>query len=467
MIRIALKATVTILAVATSGLAQDGPRVVKMTVSPASESKTRIVLLPELRDMKPGNAAVFYQRAQSLEWWGPSIRKPVEEAIASLEKPWRSNNLTAPRFESFGPLGEIDLAARCELCDWQMLDRIRTDAILLQIPDVQAMRNIGALNSVRTRSQIHLGQFDKATRGLQTQFAMAKHVGEQPIIISYLVGTAISSLGQSNLEEWIQQPDARSLYWALTDLPQPLIDLRRPLQGEAIMFDAVLPEIRHALKQTKPDPIPVRVLRDRIQKFFAAGQMVFDTAQIAAAMAHLHPQARAHFTAKNWSSDEMDRLPVTQLVMMFLAEVQERRSGEILKIQNLPYWQAQSLWKKIRIQRESDPAEDPILSRIASIWEPAFHSIFKRRAELERRFAMLRQIEALRLYAAENRGEWPDSLNDIRDLPLPVDPFTGKEFHYRREGKVAIVEALAPPGLAPGPTTSTRYELTLRSKNAN
>ncbi len=32
----------------------------------------------------------------------------------------------------------------------------------------------------------------------------------------------------------IQQPDAPSFYWPLTDLPRPIIDLRRPLQGESV-----------------------------------------------------------------------------------------------------------------------------------------------------------------------------------------------------------------------------------------
>ena len=30
----------------------------------------------------------------------------------------------------------------------------------------------------------------------------------------------------------MQQPDAPSFYWPLTDLPRPFIDLRKPMQGE-------------------------------------------------------------------------------------------------------------------------------------------------------------------------------------------------------------------------------------------
>ena len=40
---------------------------------------------------------------------------------------------------------------------------------------------------------------------------------------------------ETRLEELIQQPDAPNLYWSLTDLPRPFIDLREPMQGERVM----------------------------------------------------------------------------------------------------------------------------------------------------------------------------------------------------------------------------------------
>ena len=49
----------------------------------------------------------------------------------------------------------------------------------------------------------------------------------------------------------------------------------------------------------------------------------------------------------------------------------------------------------------------------------------------------------------------------LTDLPMPIDPFTGKAFSYRREGNKAILEASAPPGRAIE-TDAVRYELTLR-----
>src|SRR5262249_5579303 len=40
------------------------------------------------------------------------------------------------------------------------------------------------------------------------------------------------------LEEMVQQPGCPNLYWALTDLPCPLVDLRKGLQGDRLLVAA-------------------------------------------------------------------------------------------------------------------------------------------------------------------------------------------------------------------------------------
>src|SRR5271157_5660102 len=66
------------LAAASPGLAQPGPRVVKMTLHPAGPSTPvmKYSLLPEVRDLRPGNAAIFYHRAHSPEWEHVLTRDP-------------------------------------------------------------------------------------------------------------------------------------------------------------------------------------------------------------------------------------------------------------------------------------------------------------------------------------------------------------------------------------------------------
>ncbi len=465
MHRILFIVGVLLLGMSRVAVAQDdGPRVVKLTVSPAPASASPMPhqLLPHLRDIKSGNAAVFYQRSQSIEWWGASVRKEINKQIETLETPWAPESAKSQEWlQNYGVLKEIDLAARCESCDWQLLDRLRTDSYLLLLPDLQSFRTVSALNAVRIRSDIHRGEFEKAARGLQTSFAMAKHVGESPSLIGYMVGIAMTNVAKDRVAEWVAQPDAPSLFWALTDLPHPLIDWRRALQAESVMTEALFPEIRQALQEKKPRPIPLETLQDRIKKLVETSNIRFDPIQWSFAMAETEPRARAFFAKRGLAPEEIDRLPVLQLVLMYLLTQHELRSDEFTSVQNLPYWQARPFLKKWRDRREL-----PNPGMFGSfLWTmlPSDH-IFGMGPRMEREFTLLRHVEALRLYAALHQGRWPDSLDDLRELPLPVDPFTGKGFTYRHENKTAILEAFAPPGMIPNEANWIRYELTIRTK---
>ena len=59
---------------------------------------------------------------------------------------------------------------------------------------------------------------------------------------------------------------------------------------------------------------------------------------------------------------------------------------------------------------------------------------------MERDFTSLRIIEALRLYAYNHEGKLPESLDDIKEVPIPQsNPLTGKPFSYRLEGDTAVL----------------------------
>jgi hypothetical protein len=88
-----------------------------------------------------------------------------------------------------------------------------------------------------------------------------------------------------------------------------------------------------------------------------------------------------------------------------------------------------------------------------------------RQAALDRRLACLRVIEAIRLHAAANGGKLPARLDEITEVPLPVDPMTGRSFDYEAHEDQAVLSG-RPPSDSPKDRNSTiRYELNLvRSK---
>ncbi|HRF02112.1 MAG TPA: hypothetical protein PLI18_16465, partial [Pirellulaceae bacterium] len=50
---------------------------------------------------------------------------------------------------------------------------------------------------------------------------------------------------------------------------------------------------------------------------------------------------------------------------------------------------------------------------------------------------LLRTCEALRAHAAAERGKLPTTLDEVRIVPIPLDPATGRPFYYelQQEGE--------------------------------
>jgi hypothetical protein len=118
----------------------------------------------------------------------------------------------------------------------------------------------------------------------------------------------------------------------------------------------------------------------------------------------------------------------------------------------LPAWQADAL------ARQTKPAREPVL--FAEILAAGVYNVRRRQVLLEQRLALLRHIEALRIYAAEHSGTLPMKLSEI-SVPLPDDPFTGKPFHYAVNGTTAHVRGIPPAGMETDSAYNIHYEVTL------
>src|SRR5262249_40668414 len=124
-------------------------------------------------------------------------------------------------------LRQADWAARLDKPDWQVLLKVRTDGMGVLIPDVQQMRSLANALKGRFRAEVALGRFDDALRTAKTMFALSRHMGEHPTLIGDLVGMALALVTIGPLEEMLEQPGCPNLYWALTNLPNPLISLAK------------------------------------------------------------------------------------------------------------------------------------------------------------------------------------------------------------------------------------------------
>ena len=92
---------------------------------------------------------------------------------------------------------------------------------------------------------------------------------------------------------------------------------------------------------------------------------------------------------------------------------------------------------------------------------PDIIKLRRTQGQLEQQIALLRQVEALRLYAAEYDGKLPAQLADIT-VPLPVDPVTGKPFTYTLERRTAHISVSPVSGENGHTENKPHYSVTVK-----
>lgn len=442
---------------------------IRLSVQPASSPvpALKYQLLPEVRDLKPGNAALLYQRAHSPEWFD-SFRRHADYLKAHdwLELPL--DKFPVDRAGAILPrqmLKEVDTAARRAGCDWELTERLRHEGIGMLLPEVHSFREIAMLLALRARLEMHAGDWRAAIYSLQTGMALARHIAEGPTLIQGLVGAAIANVMLGQLDELIQQDGAPNLYWALSDLPRPFIDMRKPLQAEKMMLEAVFPDIRSAWKDPQRGPLSAERLN---QELASIGTLlnIDDYANrlyVAVAAARIYPEAKKYLIDQGFPAARADALPVIQVALMHSLAMFDVMYDDFYRWTNLPYWEARP--GLLRAEKDLANSKRKIVQvggvPLAEWLMPAIHKVLYARVRVDRRIAALRCVEALRLHAAAKNGQFPAKLADVKIAPIPIDPVTGKNFEYRLEDYRAL---LIGPDIA-GERTGIRYELTLRRKS--
>jgi hypothetical protein len=446
------------------------PEPVKLTLPPAAEPvpALKYMLLPELSEKEPGNAVLLYYRAFSPEWWSYAHQRPIKEKVdRAAETPIAElKNSDLRWLLEYRALREVDRAARREYCDWDLARRLREEGINLLIPDVQAVREFATFLVVRARLEMAEGRLDKAVYTLQTGFALGRHAGDGPTLIQALVGVAIASRMTTQVEDLMRQPGAPNLYWALTDLPRPFIDLRTAIQGEKLWLYGTWPELRGIgdLHGSSLSPKQRERLQAIAEQIYTEGS---DTkgaeARLAtiALVAKAYPGAKRALLEAGHKPEEVEALPAIQVVLIQSLRDYERLRDDSFKWMALPYPEAlpgleraeQSL-KEARVRMAGIP--------IAETFLPATIKVSSACARLDRRIAALRCVEALRLYAAAHDGKLPPALADVKEVPVPSDPMTGKPFEYKVNGDTATISAGPPHGGWAIPQDTLIYELTIR-----
>ncbi|MGD2095640.1 MAG: hypothetical protein PVH77_11585 [Phycisphaerales bacterium] len=210
----------------------------ELTLHPAkvTEAAQKCRLLSRTEELVDANAVPLYEKAiQSLpdDYDTEQIHQWLKIPIDNL--PHQQVQSTLQQYESAIQL--FEQATKCRQCDWPYVEEDKLDKLS---ENLSKYRRLIFILELQARLQIAQGQYDKALATMQTGFAMAQHLGESPNLLQGMIGIAISARMLRPIEQFIQGQDAPNLYWALQDLPRPLIDLTELLVLES-------PEIREKM----------------------------------------------------------------------------------------------------------------------------------------------------------------------------------------------------------------------------
>jgi len=430
---------------------------IRLTVQPAAAPRPalRYRLLPELKEMNPGNPIQNYLKCFMEQHKFFFDKEAFERREKLLAMPLKE--LPARELQEYGGLAlrQADWAARLENPDWQILLKLRIDGIELLIPDVQQLRTLVSALKVRFRAEVALGRFDDALRSAKTMFAISRHLGQHPTLVGNLVGFAAATAAIGPLEEMLEQPGCPNLYWALTHLPDPLVPLEKGAEGERVSIQWVLGDVKDSAPMSaeqlkKPIAIAEAVSLGKPIKQCEGMRAWIDSRTKDEGVVSA---ARHRLVEAGLPEERVQRFPADQVILLDEKRELELRSDDVMKTINLPVWQAEA------VGNEYKPTKEPAL--FADAFVPAVYTVLRVRGRLDQRIGLLRHVEAVRLYAAEHKGTLPAKLSEI-SVPLPNDPFTGKPFRYELNGANAHLRGTPPPGMEKDPGYNVHYEVTIQ-----
>jgi hypothetical protein len=238
----------------------------------ATDAARKLRLLPTTEEQTDTDAFPLYQKAieslpdnfpqQQFSDWRklPPDQLPVEQVEAEIKKLQPTMDL-------------VSRAARSKHCNWPFIKPEQAQQQLMN--DLSKYRQICSVLNVQANLQIAQGQFDSAIKTITTGLTMAKHLGDAPTLIQGMVGISIATLNVNMIEQFIQTNNTPSLYWALENLPQPLVDINKAIKIETDNLKNYNSLIRKQFEQQlKPAHDRVRKTMNYVDRKIAALQCI-------------------------------------------------------------------------------------------------------------------------------------------------------------------------------------------------
>jgi hypothetical protein len=379
-------------------------------------------LFPAEYELQKGNAAPLLLR---LPWeQTPYFSKVVPTFSDYLDLPLddpkllSKNNVFAASFYR-----ALKRAAFKRTAEWEYPIGEEPFATII-LSDVQGSRDIvGNGLSVWIRQHIARGQLAEAREAILVGLAVSRHYSRTPFLITQFVCAHLDSMLMTRIEELLSQPDCPNLYWALSALPRPLVDLRPSIELEQRFLQMSVPGLDDLDRLQTEEQWTTHAL----SAFDLFSQMP-DKMAGRPLLAHAAQIARPEMS--EWvdgGANRVAQMSDAEAALRWFLHAQQEQAEETTALMSLDPQAAiprlAALQK--RMEKFYSKLGVPALQVVAST--PSSYLVAH---GLELRIDALRVVEAIRDYAAHHGGQVPPSLDKIVDSPVPDNPLSGKPFQY-------------------------------------
>ncbi len=431
-----------------------GPEVKTVVLRPQAVPRPALKypLLPGAFEENSGNAATLYLRAFLLQ--SQTVIEAEKKTKASdwldlpLDKlPRKEVGDYLARYEFV--FSQLEGAALRETCDWGLPWREGDTPFTMLLPEAQAARESTRLLALKARWQLAEGKPLEAVATLRAGYVLARRINEQKVIISSLVAVANCSMLNERLLELMQQTGAPNLFWSITDLPHPMVDIREGLRFEAAALQLTFRESflasQHKLTNDEANVAWAKflarwnTLSDMLGSEDPTWKKVVERFAGAVAVTVYYPGAKKNLLARGRTEKEVADMPAAQVVLIDIFDTYADVRDEQFKWFALPFPEQRGRFADAEAKIKAAKESGSIGGMLAGMLLPALSRASEACARGERRLGALACLEAIRAYAAAHEGKLPASLADIKDLPVPLNAVTGKPFEYRLEGEKAVL----------------------------
>ena len=438
------------------------PQRIELTITAAAEPRPALKYSLEIgrRERVSGNAAPFYYRALMSRRHIPDTHW---KQFGENDKAWLEGPIDAPTLAAMKEwlkpfattLGELHTAVYREYCDWDLrLQELKGTAVIsFLLPEMQDSRDLARVLRLKARIEIAEKKYDEAIETLRWGYRLAQDCAEQPLLISNLVGIAISATMTEQLTELIEAPSAPNLYWAIATLPQPLVDVRRALEFERGFPEQIFPFLKDAETVERSPQEWQRVLQETVTEI---GKLSNDLqlansntpnwmqqAGMTLMLAKAYPIAKKELIEQGMDAQRVEAMSVAQVVAIQTARKTREAYDDVYKVTLLPYPESVKMAVRVDENLKGRLSSAVFLGTqglpIAQLLLPATLQVKRAEIRSPRHFAALQAIEAIRMHAATT-GKLPASLAEITTVPVPLNPITRESFPYELKNNEAVLE---------------------------